>query len=177
MEPYIGEIKMFAGTYAPQGWATCDGQLLSIAQNSALFALLGTLYGGDGMNTFALPDLRSRAPIHAGQGRGLTSYTQGQTGGSESVTLTQKQMPAHSHSFNAYSAGANQILPTNYYLSDQVDPLTGQGTQMYSDQTPDVVLNPGTIGLAGGNQPVGTISPVLAVTFIIALSGIWPPRP
>lgn len=176
MEPYIGEIRMFAGNYAPQNWATCDGQLMSIAQNNALFAILGTNYGGDGIRTFGLPDLRSRAPIHAGQGPGLSPYVQGQTGGNESVTLTQQQMPAHSHLIKAYSGGANQILPTNYYPSDQVDPVSGQGTQTYSDQTPDVNLNPGTVGTTGGNQPISTISPVLAVTFIIALSGVWPPR-
>ncbi|WP_205589927.1 phage tail protein [Mucilaginibacter celer] len=177
MEPYIGEVRMFAGTYAPQGWATCDGQTMSIAQNQALFALIGTTYGGDGIQTFQLPDLRGRAPVHAGQGRNLSPYTQGQTAGAQVNSLTVAQMPQHSHLLGANSAGGNQIIPTNFYPSDILDPVTGSGTPFYSDVAPDVTLNPATIQSTGGGQPFSIQSPVLAVTFIIALTGIWPPRP
>ncbi|GAA3989017.1 phage tail protein [Mucilaginibacter dorajii] len=177
MDPYIAEIRMFAGTYAPQGWATCDGQIMSIAQNNALFALIGTTYGGDGVQTFALPDLRSRAPIHAGQGRGLSSYVQGQTGGSESVNLSQQQLPAHSHLVNGVSTAANQSTPGGFFPALSNDPAAGTLINSYSDAKPDQQMNATTISLTGGNQPVATLSPVLAVTFIIALNGIWPPRP
>ena len=176
MEPYIGEIKMFAGTFAPSGWQLCNGQLLSISQNTALFSLLGTTYGGNGTTTFALPDLRGRAPIHQGQGNGLSNYVLGEVIGTENVTLSQQQMPVHTHNVRAVSAPADQAVPTNFYPSAIIDPTTGSSTNSYSDATADVSMNPGTITPAGGSLPVNIIQPILAVNFIIALTGVYPSR-
>lgn len=179
MEPYIGEIKMFAGSYAPQGWMTCDGQLLSINQFSALFSLLGTSYGGDGYSTFALPNLSSRAPVHAGSNTpgGLTRYQLGQTAGQEQVTLTESQLPAHSHLVNTVSIGAKQLAPTGGLLASSGFFSDGTEVNTYSSNDADGTLSPKAIAVTGGNKPVSVTSPVLAVTFIIAISGIWPPRP
>ena len=179
MEPYIGEIKMFAGNYAPQGWMTCDGQLISINQYSALFSILGTSYGGDGMNTFALPNLASRAPIHSGPnplGR-LTRYAVGQFDGQQQVVLSQQQLPSHSHTFNTVGAGAKQWSPAGGLLAGSGFATDGTEVFTYSDAAPDGTLSPNAISATGGNLPVNITSPVLAVTFIIAIQGIWPPRP
>ena len=178
MEPLVGEIKMFAGNFAPNGWFTCEGQTLPINQYTALYSLLGTVYGGDGMQTFQLPDLRSQAPIQATNiGRGkFTSYFLGQTGGQEQVTLTAQQMPAHSHSLNANATTPNQGVPTNNFIGYNSNLETGDPIIFHSDKT-DTVMNPASIGVAGGNQPVNITSPVLAVNFIIAWQGIFPSRP
>ncbi|OOQ59964.1 phage tail protein [Mucilaginibacter pedocola] len=181
MEPYMGEIRMFAGTYAPQGWLTCDGQILPISRYSTLFSLLGTVYGGDGMQTFALPDLRSRTPIHVGQGRGLSQYYPGSIAGQEQVTLSQAQMPSHSHQMLTIAAGANQISPENNYLAIGIADGTGNAESNYQDFSdttlPQTYLNGKTVVPSGGNQPFNVVSPVLGVTFIIAIEGIYPPRP
>ncbi|MGF7040598.1 phage tail protein [Mucilaginibacter lappiensis] len=177
MEPYIGEIKMFAGDFAPRGWALCDGRLLQIGQWQALFSLIQTYYGGDGVSNFAVPDLRSRAPIQQGQGNNLSPYYLGQMTGSESVVLSKDQMPAHSHLINANSTGANQVLPTSFYPSALIDSVSGESTSLYSDVTPDVTLNAGTVSTVGGTTAVKLVQPVLAVNFIIALEGVYPPRP
>jgi microcystin-dependent protein len=177
MEPYIGEIKMFAGDFAPRGWALCDGRLLQIGQWQALFSLIQTYYGGDGVSNFAVPDLRSRAPIQQGQGNSLSPYYLGQMTGSESVVLSKDQMPAHSHLINANSTGANQVLPTSFYPSALIDSVSGESTSLYSDVTPDVTLNAGTVSTVGGTTAVKLVQPVLAVNFIIALEGVYPPRP
>jgi microcystin-dependent protein len=177
MEPYIGEIRMFAGDFAPRDWALCDGSLLRIDRWDKLFSLIQNYYGGDGVSTFALPDLRGRAPIQQGQGNNLSPYYLGQVTGSESVVLSKDQMPAHSHLINANSTGANQVLPTSFYPSALIDSVSGQSTNLYSDVTPDVTLNAGTVSTVGGATAVKLVQPVLAINFIIALEGIYPSRP
>ena len=169
-EPFIGEIRIFAGTFAPVGWAFCDGRLLAIAQNDALFALIGTTYGGDGETTFALPDLRSRFAVHQGQGPGLSNYTIGETTGTETVTLTVPQLPAHSHIANAGSGG-NDLSPAgNVWATD-----AGGNTAAYNDAS-NAQMAATAIGVAGGSQPHDNIQPFLVVNFIIALEGIFPAR-
>ncbi|WP_295719299.1 tail fiber protein [Mucilaginibacter sp.] len=177
MEPYIGEIKMFAGDFAPRGWALCDGSLLQISQWQALFSIIQTYYGGDGMSNFALPDLRGRAPIQQGQGKDLSAYNLGQAIGKESVVLSTDQMPAHTHLIKANSTGANQVLPTNFYPSALIDSVSGESKNLYSDVAPDVTLNPGSVSTVGGATAVNLVQPVLAINFIIALEGIYPSRP
>lgn len=165
-EPYVGEIRMFAGNFAPRGWAFCDGQLLAVSQNDALFSLLGTVYGGDGQTTFGLPDLRGRIPIHAGQGPGLSDRRLGARGGEESVTLTVNQMPSHNHAANGAGGGTAQAAPAgNLPGSDRV---TMYGT----------LLRPDTLGASisaiGGSRSHSNLMPFLCVNFIIALFGIYP---
>lgn len=171
MEPFIGEIRMFSGTYAPQGWAFCDGSILAIANNSALFSLVGTTYGGNGQTTFALPDLRGRLPMHPGNGPGLSPRTLGESSGSESVTLLATQMPAHSHSVGCHSA-ADQSAPANSIPAAEA---TG-GAPVYSSLPPDGIMSPAMITAAGGSQPHDNMPPFLCVNFIIALVGVYPPR-
>lgn len=162
--PFIGEIRMFGGNFAPAGWAFCNGALMAIDQNDALFNLIGTTYGGDGQTTFALPNLQSRVPIHVGPGFALS-----QSGGAESVTLTTSQIPAHSHVPQCNSAG-NGNLP---------DPTGGvwavptSGTD-YSDVAPSLVMDPAAIGPAGGSQPHDNMVPFLTINFILSLFGIFP---
>lgn len=171
-EPFLGQICTFGFNFAPRGWAFCNGQLLPISQNSALFALLGTIYGGDGRTTFALPNLQSRVPIHFGQGPGLSSYSIGQQGGSENNTLTIQQMPSHNHSLTAHGEDANSSSPTNNR------PATAIGSpsppSIYSNQAADTNMQP--TGNTGGNQPVNNLQPYLAINFCIALVGIFPSR-
>jgi microcystin-dependent protein len=158
---------MFAGNFTPQGWATCNGQVLSIAGNEALFSLLGATYGGDGQNTFALPDLRSRVPLHQGQGSGLSNRALGASGGEESVTLVAPQLPAHTHPAAANSGPATATSPAGNVWA------AGNNTP-YSDQPADGQMSGATIQAAGGGQPHDNMLPFLAVTFIIALQGIFP---
>ena len=162
--PYIGEIRLFPGNFAPQGWAFCDGSLLSIAANTALFQLIGTTYGGDGQSTFALPDLRSRTPIHQGQGSIV-----GQLSGTETVTLTVAQVPAHSHVAQAAAnaSGNPDDSPANNFWS-------GWTGGQFSAQAPSVSMNAAALGAAGGSQPHDNMVPFLAINFIIALQGIFP---
>ena len=170
--PILGEIRMFGGNFAPRGWAFCNGQILPITQNTALFSLLGTMYGGNGINTFALPDLRGRVPNHFGQGPGLSNYTQGQVGGTESVTLLQSQLPAHSHSVNAVAAGGNQASPAG-----NLPAIESTGTSLnFSSSAANATMNPATIGNTGQGQPLPVIQPYLTINFIIALQGIFPSR-
>ena len=172
--PFIGEIKIFAGNFAPAGWALCNGQLLSIQQNTALFSLLGTIYGGNGTSTFALPDLRGRVPIHMGQGPGLSSYFEGQQAGTETVTLITNQIPAHTHTVNAVASGGNQASPVGGSLA-----IESTGTSLdyvNSNTTPTSAMHPAMIANTGGNQPHSNIQPYLCVNFIIALVGIFPSR-
>jgi microcystin-dependent protein len=168
-EPFIGQVMMIGFTFAPRGWALCDGQILPIAQNTALFSLLGTTYGGNGTTTFALPDLRGRVPIHAGQGPGLSPYTLGQVGGAEQVTLLANQMPAHNHSLSATNAEASLTLPGGQLLAQSREVTYGSGAP--------VAMNPQSIGQAGGSQPHENRQPYLTINFIIALEGIYPSRP
>lgn len=173
-EPFLGEIRMVASNYAPTGWALCEGQLLSISQNTALFSLLGTTYGGDGISNFALPDFRGRVPMYYGTtpGLGLSSHTQGEASGSETNTITVSQLPPHSHTLNAVTTDGNQNDPTNGIPANTklLDPE-------YSNATPNTTLNADTIGQTGGGQPVNNMQPYLTVTFIIALQGIYPSHP
>jgi microcystin-dependent protein len=182
-EQYLGEIRMFGFNFAPVGWALCNGQLMPISQNTALFSLLGTQYGGDGVTTFALPDLRSRVPIHMGEGVGLTNYIIGENGGSENVTLLAAQMPQHNHMVNCnasatgrggstFDAGAGQT-PVNSYPG----PAASPSNSVYSPAaTANTTMNQQMLGLAGGNQSHPNIQPYLTVNFCIALTGIFPRR-
>ena len=164
MAQYVGEIRMFAGNFAPAGWMFCEGQTLPISENETLFTLIGTTYGGDGQETFALPDLRGRIPIHQGNGHILA-----ETGGAESVTLTTQQIPAHSHALSATSDLANSASPADAYLS-----ATATANKVYSAASPSVVLNAQEISPVGGSQPHDNFQPYLCVDFIISLFGIFP---
>jgi len=171
-EPFIGQIAVVAFNYAPQGWAKCEGQLMSIQQNSALFALLGTTYGGDGVSTFRLPDLRGRVPMGDGSGPGLTPRVLGEMSGSETNTLTIGQMPMHSHTVNASTVDGDQNLPTN-----SIPANTKALDKEYTATAPNTTMSPGMIGVSGGSQPVNNMQPYLTLTYIIATQGIWPSRP
>lgn len=169
-EPFVGEIRMFAGNFAPQGWAFCDGQLLAISQNDALYSLLGTIYGGDGQITFGLPDLRGRIPVHAGSGPGLSARQVGQSGGSEKITLTPNQMPAHNHPLLASGDLAGRTTPENNLLARITN------NDLYSGDPPDIALSAQAVGATGGSQSHTNLMPYLCINFIIALFGIYPPR-
>lgn len=170
--PMLGEVMMFGGNFAPRGWALCNGQLLSIAQNQALFALIGTTYGGDGQVTFALPDLRGRAPVHQGQGPGLNARTIGETFGSETVTLLASQMPVHNHLLIASKAASTNTGPTNNVTADS----SAAGAKLYVNAVSPVGLTPNAVGSTGGIQPHENRMPYVAVNFCIALEGIFPSR-
>lgn len=171
-EPFIAEIRIFAGNFAPRSWAFCNGQLLPIAQNTALFSLIGTTYGGDGRTTTALPNLQGKAPMHPGRGPGLTVRQLGQTGGSETVTLSEAQMPSHNHSLLASSAPGTSFSPTSTaYLARSV------GGNVYdSNDNLDNALNNGTLENVGGGQAHNNMQPFLAINYIIALQGLYPSR-
>ena len=169
MDSFIGSIMLFAGNFAPRGWAFCQGQLLPINQNQALFAILGTTYGGDGRTTFALPDLRGRTPTGAGQGPGLSPVNLGQMAGSASVTLQQSNLPAHSHPL--YSGGsANAFAPAGNLSAEE----SNQQTQVYASGAPAGQMSAQAIGSAGGNQPISVMQPYLGMNYIICLQGIFP---
>ena len=168
-DPFIGEIRMFAGNFAPVGWAFCDGQLQSIANNTALFALIGTYYGGDGVNTFALPDLRGRVPIAQGTGAVLTARVIGERVGTETVTLTSAQMPAHTHTQIASSS------PASTSAGPSGMPATPASAAIYG-ATPNTDFAAAAVAGAGGGQPHDNMAPFTALNFIIALYGIFPTR-
>ena len=174
-EPFIGQIMMFAGNFAPRGWSLCEGQLLSIAQNTALFSILGTTYGGDGRTTFALPDLRGRVPIQPGTGPGLSPYTLGQSGGVENVSLLISNIPAHNHPLQASTGAGDASSPQNAVPAVTVDPNTQQPLSGYNT-SPNATMAAASVGLAGGSQPHTNVQPYLSVNFIIALEGIFPSR-
>ncbi len=169
-DPFVGEIRMFAGNFAPQGWALCDGQLLAVSQNDALFSLFGTIYGGDGRTTFGLPDLRGRIPIHAGSGPGLSSRQIGSKAGSERVTPTVNQLPRHSHPMQATESLADSPNPGGNIAarSTMVD--------LYTNENPNTALAGASITSIGGNQSHTNLMPFLCVHFIVALFGIYPSR-
>lgn len=171
-EPFLGEVRIFAGNFAPRGWAFCQGQLLSIAQNQALFALLGTTYGGNGQTTFALPDLRGRSPVHWGSGPGLPSVSLGEQGGSEAVTLIASEMPAHSHGVRASSELANATAVDNGLPGAKVR----GGLDIYTASGSPVALAAGTVSNSGAGQPHSNMQPALALSLIIAVEGIFPSR-
>jgi len=158
---------MFGGNFAPAGYQLCNGQLLSISQNTALFAIIGTYYGGDGVSTFALPNMQGRVPIHQGNGVGLTPYVIGQQGGTENVTLQSSQMPQHNHAVNASGGNAGQDSPTSNLLAK---------SQTYTNVAGNVTMSASMIGFAGNSQPHNNIQPYLCVNFIIAVRGLFPPR-
>jgi microcystin-dependent protein len=169
-QPYVGEIRMFAGNFNPAGWMFCEGQLLPIGEYETLFYLIGTTYGGDGQSTFALPDLRGRLPIHFGTDSGGYSYALAQMGGVETVTLTVSQIPAHSHTLLATSNVGSDSSPANNYLS--MSGVTGQ--KVYTPSTPTLLLDPNIMTPTGGNQPHNNLQPYLCLNFIISLFGIFP---
>ena len=161
-QPYIGEIRIVGFNFAPVNWAFCNGAILDISQNSTLFNLIGTTYGGDGQTTFALPNLQSRFPVHVGSG-----FIQGQVAGTETVTLTVNQIPAHTHAPQANSGGGTSNSPANNFWANWT------GSQ-YSDQAPGSLMNEAVIGLTGGSQPHDNLPPYLAINFVIALYGVYP---
>lgn len=165
--PYVGEIRMFGGNFAPSGWMFCAGQLLPISENETLFQLVGTTYGGDGQQTFALPDLRGRVPIHQGQGPGLSSYVLAQNGGIETVTLTTNQIPIHTHIPMASNTGASDNPANNFWANST-------SGKPYSAAPPAVQMNAGSITPVGGSQPHENMIPFLCVSYIISLFGIFP---
>jgi microcystin-dependent protein len=169
-EPFVGEIRMFAGNFAPRGWAFCDGQLLSVSQNDALFSLLGTIYGGDGRTTFGLPDLRGRIPIHAGDGPGLTSRRLGQKAGTESETITTGELPAHTHPLQGTDQFADSPNPASHA------PAKSTTADVYIDEAPSVNLASSAVTQTGGSQSHTNLMPFLCIHFIIALFGIYPSR-
>ena len=179
MDPFIGEIMMFAGNFAPQGWAICNGQLLPISQNQALFAILGTTFGGDGVSNFALPDLRGRVPVGQGQGLSLSNYTLGEKTGAENVTLLPGQMPQHNHTVGvsnqpgAFTDPTNQV-PAQVNTGNVRTPTTS--AMAYAAPPPTGTLAPAAVSMSGGSQGHPNIQPVLCVNFIIALTGIFPTR-
>ncbi|AKH16202.1 MULTISPECIES: phage tail protein [Deinococcus] len=168
-EAYVGEIRIFAGNFAPYGWAFCNGQILPISQNTALFSLLGTTYGGNGTTTFALPNLQGRAPMHWGTGPGLTPRSLGESSGTAAVTLLSTQMPVHTHTLNAAIDPAESDNPANLALA------RGSNVTPYVP-TPNATLSPSTLSIQGGSQPHNNMQPYLTMNFIIALQGIYPPR-
>lgn len=169
-EPFVGEIRMFAGNFAPRGWAFCDGQLLAVSQNDALFSLLGTIYGGDGRTTFGLPDCRGRIPIHAGHGPGLSERRLGAKGGAEKVTLTVNQMPSHGHAFRGNTDLALQTNPQGEVLA------ASQNVDYLAEETPVVNMSGESITHVGGSRSHTNLQPFLCIHFIIALFGIYPSR-
>ncbi len=166
-QPYVGEIRIFAGNFAPAGWAFCHGQLLAISENTTLFQLIGTTYGGDGQSTFGLPNLQGRVPIHQGQGPGLSNRVIGQNGGTESVTLTAAQIPVHGHAQLVSAAPALSRSPQGNL------PAIAQG-DLYSTGTPDTAMAATAIAATGGSQPHENMQPYLGLNFIISLFGIFP---
>jgi len=169
-QPFLGEIRIFGFNFAPRGWAFCNGQIMSIAQNTALFSLLGTTYGGNGQTTFALPNLQSRVPLHFGQGPGLSSYSLGEVLGTENVTLNQTQMPMHNHIVSAFGSDGTSGKVAGKFLSNS-------GTiNLYNPTSDGTTMAPQVIGNAGGNQPFPILPPLLALNFCIALQGIFPSR-
>jgi microcystin-dependent protein len=165
-EPFLGEIRMFGGNFAPRGWSLCNGQLLPIAQYTALFSLLGTTYGGDGKVTFGLPQLQGNAPMHWGDGPGLTPRQIGEMSGEPNVTVLITEMPSHNHGFTGSASSPDQTSPRSNVLADAA---------IYANP-PNAALAPQTVGIAGGSQPHNNMMPYLGLTFIIALEGIYPAR-
>ena len=168
-EPFVGEVRMFAGNFAPRGWAFCDGQLLAVSQNDALFSLLGTIYGGDGRTTFGLPDLRGRLPIHAGSGPGLSPRRLGSKGGAENVTLTVNELPSHTHNWSVNGSQANSPKP-------QDKTFARAAGQAYSSEDASGTLASTTLDAIGGSRSHTNLMPFLCINFIIALFGIYPSR-
>jgi len=173
MDPFVAEIRIFPFNFAPKGWAFCDGQLLPLSQNTALFSLLGTTYGGDGKSNFALPNMQGNAPMHPGQGPGLSLHDLGETGGSETVSLLESEIPSHSHSMGAQNVPLGTVqTPTGNVFSH---PASGN---LFNKANPVVVnMADQTLAPAGGDQPHNNMQPYLTLNFCIALQGVYPARP
>ncbi|GGL19790.1 phage tail protein [Deinococcus radiotolerans] len=171
MEPFLGEIRIFGGNFEPKGWAFCNGQLLPIAQYTALFSLLGTSYGGNGKTNFALPNIQGAAPMGTGAGPGLSPRDLGEQGGQASVTLLQSELPPHTHIISAFDAAGTSAVPTDRNLARST------GGNVYAAGSPTLTLAPTSMGVAGGSQPHNNMPPYLTVNFIIALQGVFPQRP
>ncbi|HKJ79892.1 MAG TPA: tail fiber protein [Prolixibacteraceae bacterium] len=167
-DPFVGEIRMFAGNFAPRSWAFCDGQLLAVSQNDALFSLLGTIYGGDGRTTFGLPDLRGRIPVHAGTGPGLSPRSLGDKFGTENQTLTLNELPSHNHNLKASNSVGNSKSGPQF--------AAGTNARIYKNSDPTLNLNAASIVNAGGSQSHSNLMPTQCIHFIIALFGIYPSR-
>ena len=178
-DPFVAEIRMFGFNFAPTGWAQCNGQLLPISQNTALFSLLGTFYGGDGKSTFALPDLQDSCATHQGQGAGLQQWFVGQQQGSQFVTLLVSEMPVHSHSLNATTTNGNGAAATNgqFARAFKGNLQSSNTGKMYSTSAPQTMLNPAALAVAGGSLPHNNMMPYLTVNFCIAMQGVFPARP
>lgn len=171
MDPFVAEIRIFPFNFAPRGWAWCDGQLLPLSQNTALFSLLGTTYGGNGKSNFALPDLQGRAPMHPGQGPGLSLHDLGETGGSETVSLLESEMPSHSHNLVGSNQPAEDRAPAGEILARSV------GASLYQTTTSGLqAMSDNALAPAGGDQPHNNLQPYLTFYFCIALQGVFPPR-
>jgi len=170
MDPFVAEIRIFPFNFAPKGWAWCDGQILPLSQNTALFSLLGTTYGGDGKSNFALPDLQGRAPMHPGQGPGLSLHDLGETGGSETVSLLESEIPSHSHAMSVSQADSIEGTAAGQLFA------TGIGIGLYAAPGALVQLNSNALAPAGGDQPHNNMQPYLTFYFCIALQGVYPPR-
>jgi len=171
MDPFVAEIRIFPFNFAPKGWAFCDGQILPLSQNTALFSLLGTTYGGDGKSNFALPDMQGNVPMHPGQGPGLSLHDLGETGGSETVSLLESEIPSHSH---AMRADILDIADTNVVSANASFALSSGGTLYQSSG--NVLLSDNALAPAGGDQPHNNMQPYLTLNFCIALQGVYPPR-
>lgn len=169
-DPFVAEIRIFPFNFAPKGWAWCDGQLLPLSQNTALFSLLGTTYGGNGKSNFALPDLQGRAPMHPGQGPGLSLHDLGETGGSETVSLLESEIPSHSHGFTTSLSDGTEQTPVGQRLA------SGIGIGQYGAVNSLTQLSPAMLAPAGGDQPHNNLMPYLTFYFCIALQGVFPPR-
>lgn len=183
MDPFIGEIVMFAGNFAPRGWSLCNGQLLAISSHTALFSILGTTYGGDGRTTFALPDLRGRTPIAPGTGPGLPTYRLGQVGGTERNTLTVAQMPSHNHTGTLHVSNANASQSAATANSTIATPGSSDGrsftpTEGFNTSAPNITMNSGSVttGNTGSSQAVNNMQPFLGMNYIIAMVGVYPSR-
>lgn len=172
MDPFVAEIRIFAFNFAPKGWAFCDGQILPLSQNTALFSLLGTTYGGDGKSNFALPNMQGNVPMHPGQGPGLSLHDLGETGGSDTVSLLESEIPSHSHSMSAYSALGDRLIPVGNALSR----VTGATTYIPPAGAALVNMSDNSLTPAGGDQPHNNLQPYLTLNFCIALQGVYPPR-
>lgn len=169
-EPFVGEIRMFAGNFAPRGWAFCDGQLLAVSQNDALFSLLGTIYGGDGRTTFGLPDMRGRLPVHAGSGPGLSPRRLGAKAGAENVTLTVNQLPSHNHTPQLSQDPGVESTPSDQFIS------SSPTVRVFSPAPATVTMSNSSVSNVGGSRSHTNLMPFLCVNFIIALVGIYPSR-
>ncbi|MBB4098241.1 phage tail protein [Sphingomonas kyeonggiensis] len=166
--PYVGELRIFAGTFAPLGWSFCEGQLLPISENETLFNLIGTTYGGDGQSTFGLPDLRGRVALHMGTGTGLMTYQIADKAGAEEVTLSPSQIPSHTHALLGSAGNGSQSTPENNVLASSTL------ARLYTGNTPSLAMAPNSISSIGGSQPHSNMQPYLCVNYIISLFGVFP---